>query len=627
MNETDAAGSYEERLARGEEVDLRPVHGQRVDARDGAGWDMARKVEADVLARLLTVPVGAESGTHRTLWLAGAHIKGTLDLAAAHLTRPLHLEDCYFADETPLLLDNARAITVELPGCHVRGLQASAMHTQGDLWLNHGFTATGEVRLRGAHIHGTLDCDGVRLSHEGATALDASRLVVDGSLWIGSAELTGEVKLINAYVGGQANFSGSTFDNRLAPRPDDRIAVNCFGLLVKGTMLCRAKDDRPFRTFGEFRLRGAHIGGELDLAGGSVTNEGRRALDAYNMVVASTMLCSKGFTATGEMRLRGAQIGGELDCSGSTFKNAGRDLKAIDGERLVVKGTMYCCQEFTAEGEVDLVGARIGELHFEKASFVNGAACDSALNLMDATVARRVLFQPRALTGTVDLRSAKAGSWYDSSGTWFETEGPRAGQWRGCVRIMLNGFTYTAIEAKRMNVGARLRWIGQDAEGYVPQPYKQLAGFYQREGQEQEARRIRIDAQWRRRDHPQSGANRTPRVLRTAWAWLLWVTVGFGYRPWRILVPIGLFYSSGLWLFHHIGRTGFRTTPKSLDPDIHFNSAVYTADLLIPGANLGVRSRFVAVGTTELWATAYTLAGWALAAMLIAGLTGVFKRL
>jgi len=37
-------------------------------------------------------------------------------------------------------------------------------------------------------------------------------------------------------------------------------------------------------------------------------------------------------------------------------------------------------------------------------------------------------------------------------------------------------------------------------------------------------------------------------------------------------------------------------------------------------------ARFLPIDDTAWWATGYTLAGWALAAMLIAGLAGVFRR-
>jgi hypothetical protein len=55
-------------------------------------------------------------------------------------------------------------------------------------------------------------------------------------------------------------------------------------------------------------------------------------------------------------------------------------------------------------------------------------------------------------------------------------------------------------------------------------------------------------------------------------------------------------------------------------------SARYTLDLLIPVANLHQRDAFVAQGYAAWWSFGLSLAGWLLAAVLVAGLAGVFKR-
>jgi hypothetical protein len=45
---------------------------------------------------------------------------------------------------------------VRLPGCRAPGLDGEQLRIQGNLELNKGFTAEGEVRLLGAHIGGQL---------------------------------------------------------------------------------------------------------------------------------------------------------------------------------------------------------------------------------------------------------------------------------------------------------------------------------------------------------------------------------------------------------------------------------------------------------------------------------------
>jgi hypothetical protein len=67
--------------------------------------------------------------------------------------------------------------------------------------------------------------------------------------------------------------------------------------------------------------------------------------------------------------------------------------------------------------------------------------------------------------------------------------------------------------------------------------------------------------------------------------------------------------------------------PKADNPaGLTFNAARYTADLLLPVANLGEGAKFTAVGDAAWHAFAYALAGWLLAIVLVAGLTGISKR-
>ncbi|MEV0320816.1 hypothetical protein ACIBKX_23440 [Streptomyces sp. NPDC050658] len=742
-------------------MDLRPVAGVAVDAGDGAGWGDERVVEAGLLAELLIKPVDSSPrGTHRVLWLAGARIVGVLDLSAAVLTRPLHLEDCYFEAERPLLFDDARAVRIQLPGCHVRGFQGNALHTQNDLCLGDRFTASGEVRLQGAHIHGTLDCDDGVFSRPGGLALDASRMVVDGSAWFERTRLTGLVRLIGARIGGQFNCARSTFDNSASTldhvvaldayglevkgtaflreqfsavgevrmsgariygeldcsggsfrsQGTNSVALNLYGTAVGGTMLCgqefsavgevrmigariggglylhdstfthesaegksidaerltvesTMKCSDGFTATGQVDLTGARIGGDLDLRKGKFTvrASGRKALDAKRVTVGGTMKCSDGFTATGEVDLAGARIGGDLDfrrgtvigrnagggagggaggdggagggldagggdgdgdggsspAAGSASSTGDKYCKALDAKRLTVEGTAKCSYGFTAIGEVDLTGARIGELECMDGSFTAVPPGKCAITLLSAEVTRGVQFLPRRLSGFVDLRSAKVGRWYDSYAAWS-----------GGHPVRLNGFTYNSIGSEEeMKTKQRLEWISRDTEGFVPQPYRQLADVYRREGSDRDAREVQINAEWRRRNHPKTSTERLLHPLRTLWKVVLRGTVGFGYQPWLIIGPIiGLFSFGCYWFSRAEGRDDI-VRGRNLDTDVKFNGAIYTADLLVPGANLGERSRFVAVDGTAYWAAGYTLAGWALAAMLIAGLTGVFKRL
>jgi hypothetical protein len=57
-----------------------------------------------------------------------------------------------------------------------------------------------------------------------------------------------------------------------------------------------------------------------------------------------------------------------------------------------------------------------------------------------------------------------------------------------------------------------------------------------------------------------------------------------------------------------------------------FNAFRYTVDLLLPVANFDQRDSFVASGWVAWVSFGFIFAGWLLAAIVVAGLTGVFKR-
>jgi len=684
----------------GEPVDLRPEPGKRVDASDGEGWSSSRAVEASMLSSLLTVAIGADGWTYRPLRLAGARITGALDLESATLTRPLYLQDCFLED--PVKLNDAHAITIRLAGCHLPGIIGSALHTSGDLRLNDGFTAIGNVDLRsariggalncdggtftnrngvalnagsltvdgdmfcsgkftatgpvilgGAHISGVLNCNGGTFTSENQTALDARSLTVDGNmLCSGKFTATGAVNLGGAHIGGTLNCDGGTFTS------ENQTALDARSLTVDGDMFCSGK----FTATGPVILGGAHISGALNCNGGTFTSENQTALDARSLTVDGNMLCSGKFTATGPVILGGAHIGGALDCDGGTFTNrngvalnagsltvdgdmfcsgkftatgpvilggahisgvlncnggtfTSENQTALDARSLTVDGNMLCSGKFTATGAVNLGGAHIGgTLDCDGGTFTNGN--DLALGLHRAEVAKDVIFRPTSLTGEVNLSFAKVGGWRDAEATW-----PDKG------KLSLNGFTYPIIDAEPpVTPRRRLQWLQRDAKGFLPQPYDQLANTYRLQGDDGAAREVQISAQWHRRAAVNSPSGLVLRPFRLLWSALLWATIGYGYRPWQILAPIGILYGFGCWWFTRAAEHGGIVRAENLDPHVQFNGARYAADLLIPGAGLGERANFLAIGQTAWWAAGYTLAGWALAAMLIAGLTGVFKR-
>ena len=146
--------------------------------------------------------------------------------------------------------------------------------------------------------------------------------------------------------------------------------------------------------------------------------------------------------------------------------------------------------------------------------------------------------------------------------------------------------------------------------------------MYRQAGNDQAARTVVIAKQQARRAHARRWWVRAP---SRAWSFILRWTIGYGYRPALALPYLAGLFVIGWVVFGHAYPTELRPA-KSGPGQPGFNPARYTLDLLLPVANLHQRDAFVPHGYAAWWAFGLTLAGWLLAAIVVAGLTGVFKR-
>ncbi|GAA2580989.1 hypothetical protein GCM10010411_11940 [Actinomadura fulvescens] len=613
--------------------------------------------------------------------LRGAHITGALDLEACTLDRPLAFEDCVF-EEAPNF-DEVTAPALRLPGCRVPGLSAQQLRTTGNVELNKGFVAEGVVDLLGAHIGGKLSLTGSRLSNAGGVALNADRLIVEQGMfcWEGFVA-EGEMRLLGARIDGQLSLSGARLSNpggnalmanwlsvaqymlcKNGFSAEGRVslagakvghldlstavlrnpggpALNGSSLTVEQDLVC------AFESAGEVQLAGAKIGGNLVLDGARLTNPGRSALRADGLVVERSLFCRGGFAAEGELRLIGARVGGVCDLTGARLANpGGRALYAI---RLEVGGDLMCRNGFAAAGEIRLNGAHVGgQLEFTGATlshpgghalgglgmtvdqhlfFRDGFVAEGELYLTGTRVGGRLSFidaelsnprghavsleavRARALVmrfgrapaGTIDLTNVQVESLRDDAESWPAS------------RVTLRGFAFDRLEHDEIDVRTRLRRLARHPDGYVPQPYDQLAAAYRRDGREEAARRVAIAKHWHRR-----------KVLgpfgRLA-NWMLYLTVGYGYRTWLAAVWLAGLLALGSLVFAR-AEMG-RADPKG--PAFH--AFAYTLDVLLPIVDLGQQKAWNPGGAAVYWSWALIAAGWILTTAVVAGLTGIIKR-
>ncbi len=104
-------------------------------------------------------------------------------------------------------------------------------------------------------------------------------------------------------------------------------------------------------------------------------------------------------------------------------------------------------------------------------------------------------------------------------------------------------------------------------------------------------------------------------------------SIGYGYHPALALIPLAVLVLAGSVLFEVAAHYPDRLHPAKTGPEQPgFNSFRYTMDLLLPVVNFKQRDSFVADGWASWASFGFTFAGWLLAAAVVAGLSGVFKR-
>jgi hypothetical protein len=203
------------------------------------------------------------------------------------------------------------------------------------------FGVEGGIDLRSAHIGGHFICDGASLRNDSGPALHADSLQVDQDMLMrggftatGGGDL-GAVRLSGAHIGGSLECDGASLHNSSGPALyADRLKVDQSMFLRYGFTATGCSG------YGTIYLVGAHIGGHLDCAGANLHNDSGPALAAYSLQVGQGMYLTRGFTATGggegvAVDLADARVGGAF-----RFAAPGAE-HTVKSHRLAVDGLTY----------------------------------------------------------------------------------------------------------------------------------------------------------------------------------------------------------------------------------------------------------------------------------------------
>jgi hypothetical protein len=475
--------------------------------------------------------------------------------------------------------DPGRIAAVRLDGARITGT----------LGLGHAIIA-GPVRLRRCQFEGPIDLTGAKvrdvdLERSKLAGLVAPLAEFDGDLVMTRSECSGQIGITGAHITGALRMGDACLAN------PGRVALLANRLVVDDDLVAHGT-----RVDGEVRLAGARVGGMIGFDGAALHNPDGRALGAYDLCVGARFLARNGFTSVGEISLTGGVVGADLNFHGATLRNPGGN--ALVAHNVQVGSYLALSRGFSAQGSIWLSGARISaEVFFDDARVDNPGG--GAIRCKDGQ-ARTVVLGPGMVTdGTVDFRNSQFAVIRDDQSSW-----PR--------QLRLSGLSYQALDPPQ-SAGQRVAWLRRDVDGYLPQNYETLAAMYRGLGDDASARFVLLERERERRQLlPWHGR---------VWSWLQEVTVGYGYRPLRAAAWLVVFLGLGTLAFgvHH-------PPPLAGAPHPAFNPFIYTADLLVPLVNLGLRDSYDPQGPQRWLAYVLIAVGWIFVTTIAAGIARVLRR-
>ena len=142
-------------------------------------------------------------------------VDGDLVLSFATVRPPLILWNCHVSACPNFLQTTFPFLT--LSGSRLEyGLIGDRMRVDAGLFCRDGFTAKGDVRLLGAQIGGDADFSKATLDNPGSNALSADRIRITGSLFCSNGFVTrGNVILPLAKIDGIFEWKPATWSGRL----------------------------------------------------------------------------------------------------------------------------------------------------------------------------------------------------------------------------------------------------------------------------------------------------------------------------------------------------------------------------------------------------------------------------
>jgi len=557
----------------------------RLGSATSSGSGSEQTVRATVLADFLR-GLSPDGGEARAIRISNARIEGPLDLEASRIVCALELSDCELDHE--VRIGEATGTRISLTRSTLPAFSARQVRIRGDLILAD--CSIGYVDLAQARIGGCVTLSGSQITNQIGTALNCDGVRVEGDMFFNRTQLAGTLDLYGARISGQvillaASLAGSDDVCFVGDHLEAAGFIASDGIQAKG----------------EIRLLGATIHGQVELSGAKLSNPEGDAISCDGAVVEGDFFLKEA-TTNGVIRLPGVRISGQLNLSDAHLSSD--TGMALHAPRLVVEEDVLCGAAHIS-GTMHFGGAQIrGQVNLSQAKLSGPGPSPSdstVLLLIQATLRHLLLptrFQP---TGVVDLTDANIGRIDDG---W-----PRI---RYIAR--LSGLRYDAVNPLPADIHQRIAWVSSANEGYLPQPYEQLASALRLTGRSDDARRVSIAKEKARR--PELG------FAGRAASRFLGATVAFGYKPGRGVLLLVLLAAVGWIVFaladaHHrilAIREATQTIPQ-------FHAWLYSLDCVLPVIDFGQRTYWTATGVVLVWRTFSIVAGWVVVTVTLGAVT------
>ena len=526
--------------------------------------------------------------------------------------------------------------------------------------LIRGRIDMGRARIGGQFLirNATLEATGgvpvgsaYSRARTGGTALSAPRLSVGAELTLeGACRVTGGMDL------SMSELSSVSIGSECSLQAPGRTALD----LTNAELLSALTLGSGVSVQGTMRITGVRIHGRLTLPGIRLTSpEGQ------------TLIAAQGATVEGVTNLRNLHaVGGRLRFNNSTLGSVvavGAQLINPGGftfslHQATVKGSVELSEGFKSEGLVDLSRSTIeGRLDCDGGVFTcPGPTARNehghAIKAISATIRGGIYIASASISPGVDFTNAATTFLRDDPANWPP-------------RFTISGFTYDRFErpgsgstSPAWDHAARCAWLNHQA-AYDAGPYEQAARVFRQHGYTSGATAILI-AQRKHARRAISGKWALPRrALDAAFS----ITVGYGYRPGRVLwllaillilvtasllapdtqnamraAPAGTVYTTRGPLPTQSGNRPAQDGPSTATSRIHadacgdgqvicFNPLLYAIDTVIPLVSLDQRSTWhpdasAPDGTfMQWWLNAATVLGWLLSSIFVLSLAGLAR--